>query len=48
MSATPNAPTSLQELKELLKDDNKVKVAGRKHYFGGLDVLIEAVLGGRD
>ena len=25
---TPNAPTSLDELKELLKDDNKVKVAG--------------------
>ncbi|WWC65352.1 uncharacterized protein I303_107970 [Kwoniella dejecticola CBS 10117] len=27
-SPTSNAPTSLEELKELLKDDNKVKVAG--------------------
>jgi hypothetical protein len=27
-SPTPNAPSTLEELKELLKDDIKVKVAG--------------------
>jgi len=26
---TPNAPTTSEELKQLLKDDNKVKVAGK-------------------
>lgn len=26
--ATPNSPTTIDELKELLKDDIKVKVAG--------------------
>lgn len=28
MSATKNAPKTIEELKELLKDDLKVKVAG--------------------
>lgn len=29
--ATPEAPKTLEELTELLKDDIKVKVAGKKH-----------------
>jgi hypothetical protein len=28
MIPTKDAPTSIEQLKELLKDDNKVKVAG--------------------
>jgi len=28
-SPTPNAPANLEQLKELLKDDTKVKVAGK-------------------
>jgi hypothetical protein len=29
--ATPDAPKTLEQLKELLKDDIKVKVAGKIH-----------------
>jgi hypothetical protein len=29
--ATPDAPETLEQLKELLKDDIKVKVAGKMH-----------------
>lgn len=39
--ATPNAPQTLQDLKELLKSDNKVKVAGKisTFCFGSLSLI---------
>jgi hypothetical protein len=33
-SPTPGAPTTQEELKELLKDDTKVKVAGESQRDG--------------
>ncbi len=40
MSSTSIAPNSLEELKDLLKDDLKVKVAGTSAYQTHSDTLL--------
>ena len=42
-SATQHAPKSLLELEDLLKDDIKVKVAGKKSHHEGEEMLLNLV-----